>query len=127
MDPMNRALLSIPAGLVAAALIVATPPAVGGCAAFSHVETTVPPLVGCILQAAAGDFVEAIVDPASLVPAILGQCAQYGEVTAAAIIAAIESWFASTPDAGSDAGSIQASRLRRVHDLLVGLSAAKKL
>jgi hypothetical protein len=102
-------------------------PSTVGCtkAQEQAVVSTLPPLGACIVQAAASDFVAALSDPLSLVPAIVSMCGQYGEVTAGVILSVVESWFAAAPavDAGpspSDAGapSLVATRLRRVHDLL---------
>ncbi len=89
--------------------------------AGQNVVSTLPPLGACVIQAGGSDFVDAISDPATLIPAIISQCAQYGLLTAAAIVSYIESWFASAPavDAGPDGAagaplSTQATRLRKV-------------
>jgi len=112
------------------------------------VVASLPPLGACIIEAAGGDFVEAIDDPLSLVTAIATSCVAYGEATAAIIAQVIESWFAATPlalDAGVDSAtdaaasasdaavsskiqavSTQASRLLKVHAAALSILAASR-
>jgi hypothetical protein len=91
-----------------------------GCSALQEqaVVATLPKLGSCIIQAAGSDLIDALTDPYSLVPAIAAACSAYGIATAAAIAAVIESWFAGAPAApdGGPPATLQAQRLRRVHD-----------
>ncbi len=89
------------------------------------VVSTLPALGACIIQAAGSDFVAALTDPLSILPAVVAQCLPYGTATAAMVLSVIESWFAAAPatvDAGPALGSnppLVFSRLKRVHDLLL--------
>jgi hypothetical protein len=82
----------------------------------------------CILQASVADLVDAIAAPATLIPAIIGSCIQYGEATAAQVVQLIEEYFASAPavDGGLALSSTQAARLKKVHDAAKTLVAAAK-
>jgi hypothetical protein len=71
------------------------------------IVNTLPALGACIIQAAGGDFVDALNDPATLIPAIISQCLQYGAATAQAIMAYLESWFADSPVTDAGAASAQ--------------------
>ena len=71
-------------------------------------------------------------DPTSLLPfippkwqAIIGACLQYGEATAAQILAVIEEEFASAPavDSGIALSSVQAGRLKKVRDAAAAMAA----
>jgi hypothetical protein len=109
-------------------LLVAAAP-VGGVAVTAAVEEgcgatlpsptpilgSLPPLGICVVQAAIGDIVEAISDPASLISAILAACSQYGTATVEQIIAWIEQALAGAP--GLDGGSValNKARLNKVH------------
>ena len=98
----------------------------GGCVACTQaqekaVDATFPPLASCIVQTAASDSATALSDPLALAFAIASACAPYGQATADAIVAVLESWFKGAPvlDGGNDAGaSLLALRLLRVHNAL---------
>jgi hypothetical protein len=87
------------------------------------VEGAFPPLASCIVQTAASDSATALSDPLALVVAVASACAPYGQATADAIVAVLESWFKGSPvlDGGAvDAGAVStlALRLLRVHNVL---------
>jgi hypothetical protein len=104
------------------------------------VVATLPPLGACIIEAAGGDFVEALTDPASLISAVASSCMAYGSATASVIAQVIESWFAAAPavlgsdaavDAVADAAvsaklrgaaSVQSARLRKVQAAALALA-----
>jgi hypothetical protein len=73
----------------------------------------------CILQASVSDLVDAVTDPVSLIPAIIGSCGTYGTATAAQVLQVIEEFFAAAP--ASDGGvtpttsALSLERLQKVH------------
>jgi hypothetical protein len=105
--------ISIPAGVASC-----TPPSA------SSVVSTLPPLGACLIQAAGGDFVDALTDPATLIPAVISQCLQYGAATATSIVSYLDSWFASSPsvDAGTG-GAISPAALVRARQMKVHAAA----
>jgi hypothetical protein len=122
---MKNHIRALVASVVLASTAVASVPACTALQAAPIVDS-LPPLASCIIQAAGADFVEALSDPLSLLPAIASACIGFGTVTAAAIVHAIESWFASAPavDSGTAASQVQAARLKRVHDVFVAAMVA---
>jgi hypothetical protein len=98
-----------------------------GCTAAQGAQLIAPSeqLGLCVLTASVSDLVDAIQDPATLVPAIIGACLQYGEATAAQILAVIEEEFASAPavDSGIALSSVQAGRLKKVRDAAAAMAA----
>jgi hypothetical protein len=135
---MKRIALMILAALVVSIAIVATPRIptepledVVGCAATSPASQLIAPsekLGLCVLQAGVSDLIDAINDPASLVPAVVSACLQYGEATAAQIVTVIEEYFASPPavDSGLALSSVQTARLTRLHDAALALGSRKR-
>jgi len=77
----------------------------------------------CILQAAVGDLVEAISDPASLIPAIIGSCTGYGVATVEQVVAIIEEALGASPV--SDSGAVLIARLKKVHAAALVVASKK--
>lgn len=97
-----------------------TPVDVGeGCAGTPAAQIVAPSekLGECIAQAALSDLVEAIADPASLIPAIGAACASFGVADAATIWKVVESYLTHSPlpDSGVALSPVQITRLLRVH------------
>lgn len=76
---------------------------------------TLPPLGICVVQAAIGDIVEAISDPASLIGAIISACSQYGTATVEQVIAWIEQAIAGIPTFDGGTVALNKARLNKVH------------
>jgi hypothetical protein len=122
MTRTRKTLLAVTLPLLAAAApvggIAVTAAVEEGCSTLpptTPITSSLPPLGICVVQAAIGDIVEAISDPASLIGAIISACSQFGTATVEQIIAWIEQALAGAP--GLDGGSValNKARLNKVH------------
>jgi hypothetical protein len=82
---------------------------------------SLPPLGICIVQAAVGDIVEIIADPAALIGVLLAACAQYGTATVEQIIAWIELALASPPALDGGTVATHKARLNKVRSAALAM------
>jgi hypothetical protein len=111
---MRSIVTNVLLGAVSAVLVAG---AVVSVACGTPIASPAESLGFCILGAAGSDIVDAISDPASLIPVIIAACSKYGLVTVDAIIATIESYFSSAP-AASDAAVGASAYEARLHKVL---------
>jgi hypothetical protein len=74
-----------------------------------------------VAQAAIGDIVEAISDPASLIGAIIAACSQYGTATVEQIIMWIEQAIANQPALDGGNVALNKARLNKVRSAAIAI------
>lgn len=110
-----------------------------GCHLFEPAVQPAESLAGCLVAAAASDFVDALTDPATLVAAVISQCSSQGLEVIGDLIAALEGAItAPASDAsfsadatvsgldtvgGTDFDHVRIARIMKVRAAALGLQA----
>lgn len=128
MTRTSKTLLAVILPLLAAAApvggVAVTAAVEEGCSNLpptTPITGTLPPLGICVAQAAIGDIVEAISDPASLINVIIAACSQYGTATVEQIIMWVEQAIAGIPALDGGNVALNKARLNKVHAAAVAI------